>query len=718
MRFYLLSLALALGLAASADAQTPITTSEATQSIIKGERLPYILDLEAGGYVEVVFGQISIDVVVDIFLPNDSFLTSFDIHGVGRPEVWEHEPDMTGTYRFEVYAFESDTAPIEGNFSVKAGLLRSAEEQTAELAAREGRRQDSIQWIRENAIPLATVEAESSFADMQPLKQVVGEARIVALGEATHGTREFFQLKHRMLEFLATEMEFDVFAIEATMPESFDVNEYVLNGRGDPEKALSGLYLWTWDTEEVLEMIRWMRRFNMDPANKRKLKFYGVDMLNSVRAFKVVHERLLAESPEDAVLLAEHPSIKLLGDPRTEDEYRRLPREEHDRAVEFLRGLLDRWDSTVADSLGTEGWRVARQHGEILIQTADRGMYTVGHRDSSMAANVAWILDHEGPDSKLVYWAHNIHVSTEPPYTGQRLRDAFGEEMVVFGLAFDEGSFQSGRSRPNPQRFDAVVPFHVQSLESSSWDATMGEVGLSVFALDLRQIPSEGPVGDWLAESRATRFIGAGFWPPQAGRSVSHWPSLYDAMLFVSETTSARPNPGGGAAGPPMFDHDANLGFETGSTQTQPYGWRTSKYRQQNLGYSIGISDTSFRSGKQSLVISRDHGEHYGEIATRALQSRVRPNGAIRASVSAYVNAELEGEASSAFLVLISGQRRSCINTTEGGEEDGSGWSRVVVVCDLHEYDSYITFGAGFSGYGTAWFDDFEVEWTMADTDD
>src|SRR5262245_44123546 len=72
-----------------------------------------------------------------------------------------------------------------------------------------------VDWLRTHAIPLQTPEASRGFADMQALKKVVGNARIVALGEATHGTREFFQLKHRMLEFLASEMGFTISSIEA-----------------------------------------------------------------------------------------------------------------------------------------------------------------------------------------------------------------------------------------------------------------------------------------------------------------------------------------------------------------------------------------------------------------------------------------------------------------------------------------------------------------------
>ncbi len=153
-----------------------------------------------------------------------------------------------------------------------------------------------VDWIRANAIKLETPEAGHGFADMQKLKQVVGDARIVSLGEATHGTREFFQLKHRMLEFLATEMGFTIFSIEANMPEAYRLNEYVLTGKGDVRKLLKGMYFWTWDTEEVLAMIEWMRKFNQ--SGKGRVEFTGFDMQTPNVALEIVREFAAKYDPE------------------------------------------------------------------------------------------------------------------------------------------------------------------------------------------------------------------------------------------------------------------------------------------------------------------------------------------------------------------------------------------------------------------------------------
>ena len=174
---------------------------------------------------------------------------------------------------------------------IRIGLLLSAAAAWCDDGAKE--------WIRTNAIPLKTVEAGQGFDDLRPIGKIVGDARIVALGEATHGTREFFQLKHRMLEFLVREKGFTIFSIEASMPEAYRLNDYVLEGKGDPAVLLKGMYFWTWDTEEVLAMIRWMREYNR--TAERKVQFTGFDMQTPTVALEIVGDYL---RPRDAALAA------------------------------------------------------------------------------------------------------------------------------------------------------------------------------------------------------------------------------------------------------------------------------------------------------------------------------------------------------------------------------------------------------------------------------
>jgi erythromycin esterase-like protein len=154
---------------------------------------------------------------------------------------------------------------------------------------------DQVSWVTANAIPVTSATPNQPYDDLMPLKQVIGNARIVALGEATNGTREFFQMKHRIIDFLAKEMGFTIFSIEANMPEAYRLNDYVLNGTGDPVALLKGLYFWTWNTQEVLDMILWMRDFNK--SGQGRIQFTGFDMQTPDVAEQIVQDFVAKAEP-------------------------------------------------------------------------------------------------------------------------------------------------------------------------------------------------------------------------------------------------------------------------------------------------------------------------------------------------------------------------------------------------------------------------------------
>jgi erythromycin esterase-like protein len=164
--------------------------------------------------------------------------------------------------------------------------------------SQEAPRPAQVEWLMANAIPFETAEAGTGFADLEPLRAIIGDARIVALGEGTHGTREFFRMKHRLTEFLASEMGFTIFSIEASTPEAFAVSDYVVRATGDPARLVGGMYFWTWNTEEVLDMVRWMREFNL--SGKGSMEFTGFDMQTPDVAMRIVGDFVSEVDPERA----------------------------------------------------------------------------------------------------------------------------------------------------------------------------------------------------------------------------------------------------------------------------------------------------------------------------------------------------------------------------------------------------------------------------------
>lgn len=411
-------------------------------------------------------------------------------------------------------------------------------------------RDEQVAWLRRNAIPLSGVEAGRGFAELEPLKHVIGDARIVALGEATHGTREFFQLKHRLLEFLVSEMGFTTFALEANWHESLAVNDYVSHGRGDPAKALAGLRFWTWNTQEVLDLIVWMRKYNADGANERKVSFAGFDAQFTVRAAVAIKEYLARVDPAAADEIA--PRLVLFE--KECRDYSALRPEDVDalRSIAEELGVRLRVHERAYVRRSTpREWRLACQHVRVLQQVDeqrragddDKLRYMI--RDRAMAENIAWLLEDEDPQRKMVVWAHNAHVARDPRGTfdgdvvsmGMHLARRFGTKLVVVGFAFGEGAFQAVIQEEGDKR--PIGEVVVGPPPDDSFDALLASTGLPVFMLDLRHL--DKGVAEWLLKPHLTREIGAFFEEPQDMDHTIVPAVRYDLLAFVARTTRSRP---------------------------------------------------------------------------------------------------------------------------------------------------------------------------------
>jgi len=605
-----------------------------------------------------------------------------------------------------------------GSFKVKVGLLtpeQYAEYLAAEQAKLEAKLGVVRSWLADNAIHLDSVEAGNGFEDMQPLKKLIGEARLVLLGEATHGTREFFQLKHRMLEFLVNEMGFTIFGIEATMPEAFDINEYVLTGNGDPAKALAGLYFWTWDTEEVLDMIRWMRQYNTDPSHEKKVKFYGFDMQYAPRACRVMLDYLRKIDPEQAA--ASENAFAVLANPYTEQDFPRLAKEKKEEAATSINALLKNFDERKPDYMehtsATE-WALARQHAQIVAQYIEwqfSGKRAV--RERSMAENIRWILDQEGPNAKIVIWAHNWHVSTPPNggSMGVHLRKVFGNDMVVFGFAFNQGSFQARDSSEK-----RVHPFTVGPAPDGSLDAMLAAAGLQVAAIDLHALPKDGPVAEWFGERHATRSFGASYSEQSAAKSfkIRVVTQMYDALLFVEKTTSARPLERGQRPAPQILDAPANLDFESDEQGKPPADW-VFYVNPTSLDFDFYVTTSADNpyNGKRCAMISRAPGQYYGEAygnlyqaiyATAYRGKKIEFRAAVRADVS--------GPGNQAYLWL----RVFCPTGLAFSDNMAdrpittNEWRYYEIVGDVPTDANTITYGLAFVGDGRVWLDSVSIE--------
>jgi len=304
---------------------------------------------------------------------------------------------------------------------------------------------EQIDWLKKNVNTFQTSEPAQNNEDLKFLKEIIGEAKIVSLGEGTHGTSEFFKMKHRITKYLAEEMGFTVFAIEANMPEAKKVNEYILTGKGDSKEVLEGLYFWTWNTQEVLDMIEWMREYNS--SQKGRIEFWGFDMqfpnvaventLNFLRKYDPVYFEKAKETYQKVI--SYNKDLRKMKSPQGNiliEPYLNCAKEVYHHLIENS----DKYNKT--SKIDSTEWII--QNSRIVVQSIENRMKNHQTRDESMALNVEWILNHMPKNTRIVLWAHNGHVSKKKSIwqpMGVPLSEVYGEEMIVIGFGFHQGSY-------------------------------------------------------------------------------------------------------------------------------------------------------------------------------------------------------------------------------------------------------------------------------------
>lgn len=285
---------------------------------------------------------------------------------------------------------------------------------------------------------------------------------MIGLGEAAHGTREFFRLKHRLIRYLVERQEVRLFGLEANFAETLALDRYVRYGEGDPEEALAGVYFWTWNTEELLALVEWLRAFNDGREVGDRVRFYGFDAQFTAGPAAALDSYLRTADRLAELRIGDDPA-SLDDDGRlADDEGTRVARlDAADRVVTTAGERLDIQEAAHVAATDRGTWQLARRHLRTLARTRDhkRARHTddsgraIAVRDRAMAANVAWMLDYANTDmDRIVLWAHNAHVSrtedratdgTGAPSMGYHLAERYGEEYYALGFDFAGGTFQA-----------------------------------------------------------------------------------------------------------------------------------------------------------------------------------------------------------------------------------------------------------------------------------
>ncbi|WP_231627097.1 erythromycin esterase family protein [Streptomyces apocyni] len=411
-------------------------------------------------------------------------------------------------------------------------------------------------WLAEHACRLERLTAGGRCQDLAPFGAALAEVRIVGLGEATHGTREFFQLKHRIVEFLVMEAGFTTLALEASESAARAVDGYIQGRDGDLAELIGRLGFWTWHTEEMLALLAWMRTHNQSAAPGRRVRFVGIDPQRSGASVAYVTDFLRRVAPAEAAVTQSALAPLSTARPGSRPD----PEQALRASAERLLGLLTDRQAEFAAQAGAAETEAAIDHARVLVRSADlvtlpfdARLFTA--RDRYLADAVSAVVDGAeaaGPadssEEKVVVWAHNGHVSRGHympgvPALGHHLHERYGDAYYSLGMLFGAGAFRARRGG-NMRR--PAVPHRISRLGAGSLEAELAQAVPGDHLVDLRAArtaPAE--VRDWLGKQHLHRSFGANV--PRFTYRLHHAPIVpaqdYDGLAYIDTSTCSRPLP-------------------------------------------------------------------------------------------------------------------------------------------------------------------------------
>jgi len=400
--------------------------------------------------------------------------------------------------------------------------------------------------------PFSSIES----ADLEPLLERIGEARIVLLGEASHGTSEFYRMRERISRALIVAKGFNFVAIEGDWPDAARIDHYVRHREYPPSEwtAFARFPRWMWRNREVRQFVDWLRAHNAHHTAAKRVAFHGLDLYSMYTSIRAVLEYLDRVDPKCAQLARTRYACltpwqsdpAVYGQATLTGAYHSC---EHDVSL-MLRDLLQK-HRAYAEHDG-ERFLDAVQNAR-LIADAERYYRTMYYgsrsswnlRDSYMFATLANLLEFHGTTSKGIVWAHNSHVgdsaatemSARDEYNiGHLCRRRFGRACYAIGFGTHRGTVAAASNWDEPMEVKAVRPSLADSYERLCHDS-----GVPCFMLALH--PLAAALAD-LGQPRLQRAIGVIYRPET--ELQSHYfeavlPRQFDEYIWFDETSAVHP---------------------------------------------------------------------------------------------------------------------------------------------------------------------------------
>ncbi len=378
-----------------------------------------------------------------------------------------------------------------------------------------------------------------------------GDYTVIGLGEATHGTRNFFRLKHRLFKYLVENHGFKALAYEFSFQSSLKVNDYILNGVGSIDSVFLNEY-WIQDNKEVQDLIEWMRTYNLDKKDADKIQFIGIDNQRDAYTPTKILEYFDQIFPDFTLA---YPQIIMKIKDLKPPKYREMSHLEYlDRESIYHR--LYRQAKAYFNTRKITGSNINKEFLLHLIQSVIQSneflyrfaVQDYNVRDYQLATNTLWVKEYMG-NAGVVVWAHNAHVAKNPDYypegkgggaMGIYLRDLLGKKYLSVASSFSEGEFVAVMSDSLGNDTEPMVCKIAGDPPKKSLNHYFKQLQYSNFVLNIDELEQNTRLYNFL--NKLKPMIGVGDW--YAGNPEMHFTNdriinliqAYDVLFYFADT--------------------------------------------------------------------------------------------------------------------------------------------------------------------------------------
>lgn len=429
-------------------------------------------------------------------------------------------------------------------------------------------------YIIEHTAPQKDKKGEK---DIHFLNKILANKQIVVMGEATHGTKEFSELKHRVFKQMVLQNQTKIFGLEANFSACQQLNAYLCgqDSLHTGKEMLKSIYSIIWETEEMLDLITWIHTYNKTQTPDNQVYFYGFDMQQGYEARNFVLNFL---KKTDSLFHAQIADTLQFTNIQKKQQYQMLPT----LALQIRSHLQENKDTLVAKS-SLQDWQLAYQHSEILWQqlnfqrlakrankNASEFGLSIAYRDSCMAANVNWILEYEkqhksrkeqknsqtSKPTSIFLWMHNGHASIggDPDYglnsVTARLKKQYADSLYSIGFDFVQGEFRAFDIRYNSLVFKALEDtsnfsrnlFNSLATHKNKKDKNFAGLFIDFSRLiDVEKVQKNDKIAIFLTQFFCLRDVGVVYLPTHPNKVCGTLPTLFDALLIVKDTKASVP---------------------------------------------------------------------------------------------------------------------------------------------------------------------------------